>query len=89
MRLLSQVRSDAAARQQYTAELEQANRDMAEMPGLDDMVTEPAAPMHLPAAPAQVVIAPGRPATPVAQLPAPTPTSSQPPEPMPSAFGQG
>jgi hypothetical protein len=89
MRLLSQVRGDAAARQQYTAELEQANRDLTELHGLDDVGTEPATPVDLPAAPAQVVIEPGRPAAPVAQLPAPTSTSPRPPEPMPSAPGQG
>lgn len=89
MRLLSQVRGDAAARQQYTAELEQANRDLAELHGLDDVGTEPAVPAGLPAAPAQVVIEPVRPAAPVPQLPAPTSTSPRPPEPMPSAPGQG
>jgi Flp pilus assembly CpaF family ATPase len=89
MRLLSQVRGDAAARQQYTAELEQANRDLAELHGLNDVGTEPAVPAGLPAAPAQVVIEPVRPAAPVPQLPAPTSTSPRPPEPMPSAPGQG
>lgn len=89
MRLLSQVRGDAAARQQYTAELEQANRDLAELHGLDDVGTEPAVRTGLPAAPAQVVIEPVHPATPVPQLPAPTSTSPRTPEPMPSAPGQG
>lgn len=89
MRLLSQVRGDAAARQQYTAELEQANRDLAELHGLDDVGTEPAVLAGLPAAPAQVVIESVRPAAPVPQLPAPTSTSPRPSEPMPSAPGQG
>jgi Flp pilus assembly CpaF family ATPase len=89
MRLLSQVRGDAAARQQYTAELEQANRDLAELHGLDDVGTEPAVRTDLPAAPAQGVIEPVRSAAPVPQLPAPTSTSPRPPEPMPSAPGQG
>jgi hypothetical protein len=46
-------------------------------------------PAGLPAAPAQVVIEPVRPAAPVPQLPAPTSTSPRTPEPMPSAPGQG
>jgi hypothetical protein len=89
MRLLSQVRGDAAARQQYIAELEQANCDLAELHGLDDVMKEPTVPVDLPAAPAQVVIEPVHPAAPVPQLPAPTPTSPRPSEPMPSAPGQG
>jgi pilus assembly protein CpaF len=85
MRLLSQVRGDAAARQQYTAELEQANRDLAELHGLDDVGTEPA-PANGP--PSRTGPGGDRTSAPGRASPA-TSTSPRPPEPMTSAPGQG
>lgn len=64
-RLLTQARGDARARQQYAAELEQANHDLMEFQGVDDGAAELPAPVALQtvsAAPAPVHVVPEEPA---------------------------
>ena len=102
-RLLNQARGDAAARQQYAAELEQANRDLAELQASDEAIAEPSARVALQAVvvtpvPAQdVPMDRPRAAATVPPPPAPPhtpgvdapPASPRPAEPVGSATSQG
>lgn len=84
-RLLSQARGDAAARQQYAAELEQATRDLAAIQGTDAGMAEPVV-----AVAPQVVMAP--PLLPLPQLPeaeTPQPAVAHPAAPAGSTTSQG